>query len=50
MMFLEGMMAVQYENNDLQELKQRISESHERQIEVALDEIVNDIYQAYASK
>jgi hypothetical protein len=53
MMFLEvftifliwkGMMSVNYENNDLNELKNRISDSHDRQIELALEDIVNDIY------
>ncbi|KAM3142226.1 hypothetical protein pb186bvf_005635 [Paramecium bursaria] len=50
MMFLEGMMSINYENNDLNDLKQRISESHDRQIELAVEEIVNEIYQNHASK
>ncbi|CAD8094551.1 unnamed protein product [Paramecium sonneborni] len=50
MMFLEGMMSINYENQDLNDLKQRISESHDRQIELALEEIVNEIYQNHASK
>ena len=37
-------MSVNYENGDLNELKARISESHDRQIELALEDIVNDIY------
>lgn len=43
-------MAVNYENSDLNELKTRITESHDRQIELALEEIVNDIYTQYSSK
>lgn len=44
MMFLEGMMSVNYENNDLNELKQKISESPDRQIELALEDIVNEVF------
>jgi hypothetical protein len=43
-------MSVQYENQDLNELKQRISESHDRQIELALEELVNEIYGQYSFK
>jgi len=44
LMFMEAMLSITYDSPDMNELKNKIQESHERSIEIALEEIVNEIY------
>ena len=43
-------MKIKYENDQLEELKNNISEFHDREIETAMRDIVNEIYQEKSSK
>jgi len=46
-MFVEGFLSVNYDNQNIKELKEKILESHERTIDIALDEITVEIFEKY---
>eukprot|EP01017_Pseudomicrothorax_dubius_P025477 TRINITY_DN2758_c0_g1_i1.p1 TRINITY_DN2758_c0_g1~~TRINITY_DN2758_c0_g1_i1.p1 ORF type:complete len:252 (-),score=59.13 TRINITY_DN2758_c0_g1_i1:94-804(-) len=48
--FLETMLAVEFESGDMNALRGKILDAHEKTIEVAIEEIVDDIYTKYQSK
>lgn len=50
MSFYESMAGVEFENQDLMQLKNKIGESHEQQIALAIQDIVNEIYENYQTK
>ena len=43
-MILDALLSVNYEDDDLVQLKGKISEQHEKLISLALDQITSEIY------
>lgn len=43
-------MSIHYENEQLEELKNKISDFHDREIELAMRDIVNEIYTEKSTK
>lgn len=50
MSFYDAMSQIEFENQDLMQLKSKIGESHEQQIALAIQDIVNEIYESFQTK
>ncbi len=46
-MFLESLLVISYDNSVMNDLKYKISEAHEKTIDLALDDLTTEIYEKF---